>query len=225
MNEELLKKVEELDKEYFGARTLDQFMSALMAQIQSIKKEPTTVNTRKQVGDLLFIIVSLARNMKWDLGELLQEVVHKVENRRADRHYYEAHVTIDPVFDDRLKQFDAIARAHGFRVATLLMQKRKEATPERGVNDSFCTGRSISYSDIKDRMIALLTALRDEGFRVWRYKIESTLLDSRYDDAEFQLDHREIPDKEMKPSAPATGALPGRKHKAGDRRALMNTAK
>ncbi len=217
MNEELLKKVEELDKEYFGARTLEQFMSALVAQIESIKKEPTTVNTRKQVGDILFITVSLARNMKWELEELLQEVVRKVENRRADRHYYEAHVTVDPVFDDRLKRFEVIARAHGFRVATLLMQKRKEATPERGVNDSFCTGRSISYSDIKDRMLALLTALREDGFRVWRYKIESTLLDSRYDDGAFQLDQREIPEKEMKPQAPASGALSGRKHKAGTR--------
>lgn len=225
MNEELLKKVEELDKEYFGARTLEQFMSALLAQIESIKKEPTTVNTRKQVGDILFITVSLARNMKWGLEELLQEVVRKVENRRADRHYYEAHVTIDPVFDDRLKQFETIARAHGFRVATLLMQKRKEATPERGVNDSFCTGRSISYSDIKDRMLALLTALREDGFRVWRYKIESTLLDSRYDDGAFQLDQREIPEKEMKPQAPASGALSGRKHKAGGRTHTVGAAK
>ncbi len=217
MNEELLKKVEELDKEYFGARSLNQFMSALLAQIHSIKKEPTTVNTRKQVGDILFIIVSLARNMKWDLEELLREVVEKVENRRTDRHYYEAHVTVDPVFDDRLKRFEQIAKLHGFRVANLLMQKRKVDTPERSVNDSFCTGRSISYSDIKDRMLALLEALREDGFRVWRYKIESTLLDSRYDDAEFQLDHREIPEKEKSPTAPALGALAGRKHKAGAR--------
>ncbi len=217
MNEELLKKVEELDKEYFGTRSLNQLISALLAQVQSIKKEPTTVNTRKQVGDILFIIVSLARNMKWDLEELLREVVQKVENRRTDRHYYEAHITVDPVFDDHLKRFEQIAKLHGFRVATLLMQKRKEATPERSVNDSFCTGRSISYSDIKDRMLTLLDALREDGFRVWRYKIESTLLDSRYDDSEFHLDTREIPEKEKTPTAPAAGALSGRKHKVGGR--------
>lgn len=211
MNEELLKKVEELDKEYFGPRSLTQLVSALFAQVVSMKKEPTTVNVRKQVGDLLFVIVALARNMKWNIEELLAEVVLRLENRRADRHYYEAHITIEPVFDDRHKQFEQLSKQYGFRVATLLMQKRKDDTPERSAKDAFSTGRSISYSDIKDRMLLLLEELRKNGFKVWRYKIESTLLDSRYDDAEFHLDYRELPEQEKAPRAPASGALSGRK--------------
>ena len=219
MNEELLKKVESLDKEYFGLRSLSQLTSALLAQVMSMKKEPTTVNARKQTGDMLFIIVALARNMKWDVAELLSEVVQKIENRRADRHYYEAHVTVEPIFDEELIKFEATARIHGFRVATLLMKKRKTDSPERSANDSFCTGRSISYSDIKDRMLSLLEDLKSEGFEVWRYKIESTLLDSRYDDSEFELDQRELPQKEKLPPAPADGALAGKKHSTRIRRA------
>ena len=63
MKEKLLKKVEKLDKEYFGNRSLERLISALVAQAESMKKEPTVANVRKQAGDILFVIVALARNM------------------------------------------------------------------------------------------------------------------------------------------------------------------
>ena len=211
MKESLLREVEALDKEYFGPRALPRLISALVAQVMSMKKEPTYANTRKQLGDALFVIVSIARNLNWDLDELLEEVIIKVKNRKECRHYYEAHVTIEPVFDERHKAFTIVCKRYQFHVATLLMQKQKTATPTRSGNDAFCTGRSISYSDIKDRMFELVGALKDAGFDVHRYKIESTLLDSRYDDAEFPLSEATLPDKERLPRAPAEGALSGKK--------------
>jgi len=52
--------------------------------------------------------------------------------------------------------------------------------------------------------------LAKEGFKVWRYKIESTLLDSRYDDSKRPLNKAELPEKEANPKPPADGALSGR---------------
>jgi len=125
------------------------------------------------------ILTALARNKGWELNDLLEEAVVKLENRRSARHYYEAHVTFDPVFGELHEVFRRIAKAYKFHVATLLMQKRKEDTPEMSKNDAFCTGRSVSYSDMEDRMLALVRVLTKAGFLVHRYKIESTLLDSR----------------------------------------------
>jgi len=165
----------------------------------------------KQLGDILFILAALARNKDWELEELLEEAVVKLENRRAARHYYEAHVTIEPVFGDTHEVFRRIAKAYKFHVATLLMQKRKEETPTMSKNDAFCTGRSVSYSDMKDRMLALVSTLTKAGFLVHRYKIESTLLDSRHDDSIFPLPIDKLPEKERNPRAPAEGALSGRR--------------
>jgi hypothetical protein len=211
MKEELVARVERLDKACFGKRTLAQLLSALRHQMDSMEKESTDVNVRKQIGDVQFVLVAMSRNMGWDIEELLTETLVRLENRRRDHHYYEAHVTIEPVFGDDHVRFDEICKRHKFRAATLLMQKRKQDTPQRSANDAFCTARSVSQSDLKDRMGALLADLRAAGFKVWRYKTESTLMDSRYDDSFFRLISKELPDKERNPRAPADGALPGRR--------------
>ncbi len=211
MRTDLLKKVELLDREYFGERPLPRLISALSAQVKSMEKEPTASNVHKQAGDALFVLVSMARNMGWDCDELLADVITKVEKRREERHYYEAHVTIEPVFEERRETFVAICRKHDFHVAELLMQRKRKDTPNRSSKDAFCTGRSISYSDLEDRMKALLAELTVCRFAIWRYKIESTLLDSRHDDSLIPLDHRVLPDREKSPRAPAKGALAGRK--------------
>ena len=98
------------------------------------------------------------------------------------KYYYEAHVTIEPIFDERLSQAQAIAREYKFRVADLLMQKRKQDTPERSSRDTFMTGHSKSYEDIKERIHGLVNLLKKQGFKVWRYKIEDTLIDSKFND-------------------------------------------
>ncbi|MDO8495587.1 MAG: hypothetical protein Q7S32_03680 [bacterium] len=96
--------------------------------------------------------------------------------------YFEAHITIEPVVDERLEVFKTLCRRYDFRVADLLMKKRTDDTPQRSAFDSFCTGRDQECSLLVLRTIQLVEDLRDFGFKVWRYKIESTLMDSEYQD-------------------------------------------
>lgn len=96
--------------------------------------------------------------------------------------YYESHITIEPVFDDRLELFKELCKPYGFKVANLLMQKRKLDTPERSRYDTFCTGRHKGYYTLEHRMIFLIKTLKENDFEVWRYKIEDAIIDSRYDD-------------------------------------------
>lgn len=99
------------------------------------------------------------------------------------RLYYECHVTIEPVFDERREAAAVLARAYGFRLADLLMQKRKEDTPERSKQDTFMTGRGKQYGPLYERMRGLCRALRAHGFLLHRAKIEDTLFDTKYGDA------------------------------------------
>lgn len=91
--------------------------------------------------------------------------------------YYECHVTIEPVFDERLLMFEAICREFSFKPANLLMQKRLSDSPERSRYDTFATGRHPQYEVIEQRMHELIAALQLKHFKVWRYKIEDTILD------------------------------------------------
>jgi hypothetical protein len=86
--------------------------------------------------------------------------------------YYECHVTVSPVFDEKLEEFKNICRNRGFSVAKLLMAKGGASK-----KDSFCTGRSDTYEDMFNRMTALVYELQQFDFEVWRYKIEVVVLD------------------------------------------------
>lgn len=97
-------------------------------------------------------------------------------------HYFEAHVTIEPVFGERLKTLKAISEEHGFKVATLLMKKEAEDSSEPSRTDTFTTGRSASLKELTMNTQSLVKCLQSVGFQVWRYKIESTIVDSKYDD-------------------------------------------
>ena len=211
MKPETLEEARRIDDIYFGNRNLQQILNVLFSQVDSLRREQTLVNAQNQVGDILFALVSVARNQNWDLDQLLRDTNIKIKNRRANRHYYEAHITIEPVFEKDLEKFKEICKEFDFHVAELLMKKRKKDTGKRSTNDSFCTGRSISYSDIEMRMLELIEKLKKLSFKVWRYKIESTLLDSRYDDSKFPLVRSDLPSKESDPRSPAEGALSGKK--------------
>lgn len=100
--------------------------------------------------------------------------------------YLEAHVTIEPVFDTQRELAGQVAQKYGFKLAKLLMQKEREVTPERSNMDTFMTGHSKSKLDINRRTKDLVLALKADGFKVWRYKIEDTLVDSRTKD-EWEL--------------------------------------
>jgi hypothetical protein len=93
--------------------------------------------------------------------------------------YYECHVTIDPVFGERLDAFADLCRAEQFRPAKLLMQKQREATPTVSDKDTFATGHGREYADIAGRMNRLVEASNAAGFFVRRYKIEAVVFDQR----------------------------------------------
>lgn len=100
---------------------------------------------------------------------------------------YECHVTIEPVFDARLELASNIAEKCSFKVANLLMQKRSLDTPERSKNDTFMTSHSESKDVLISRMTQLIIALHIAGFKVWRYKIEEILIDSKFQGDIFKL--------------------------------------
>lgn len=93
--------------------------------------------------------------------------------------YYESHITIEPVFEQRLEDFKEICKKHKFRVAEFLLKKRVYDTAERSSLDSFCTGRSNNFEELKSTTYSLVSELASKGFQVWRYKIESALIDVR----------------------------------------------
>lgn len=99
------------------------------------------------------------------------------------KHYYESHITIEPVLDDHnLKFIRAFSSTHGFKLADLLMKKREADTEERSPKDTFMTGHSKDLGDIKYRTASIVKGLLAAGFAVWRYKIEDIVLDSRIKD-------------------------------------------
>ena len=101
---------------------------------------------------------------------------------------FEAHITIEPVFVDRLDQFKALAQSYNFKVAHLLMVKDRKPTEQRSDRDSFCTGHFKDYYQALEQTRNLAVLLTHNGFKVWRYKIESVLLDVRFNDASKELE-------------------------------------
>jgi hypothetical protein len=98
----------------------------------------------------------------------------------ADPLYFEAHVTIEPVEGDRWVRFVEIAKKVRFDVATFT----KDST---GADSMIGTGKGHDRDALRDRMLDMVTALFNEDFVVTRYKLESTILDSRIDDEVARL--------------------------------------
>src|ERR1700761_657847 len=96
--------------------------------------------------------------------------------------YYEAHVTIDPIFDERREHAALLAQTYKFRLAKLIMRKRESDHEQVSRDDTFMTGHGIELDDIMTRTKMLVMKLREHGFKVRRYKIEDTILDSRTND-------------------------------------------
>ena len=96
--------------------------------------------------------------------------------------YLECHITIEPVFDDRLESAKNLAAVYGFKIADLLMKKREEDTETRSKYDTFMTGHGKDLADIENRMLALIDALKAGGYAVWRYKMERIMYDSKLTD-------------------------------------------
>lgn len=95
---------------------------------------------------------------------------------------YECHITIEPVFGDRLQLLISLGLPHGFKVADLLMQKRAEIAPERSNLDTFMTGHGAEYDALLVKAGILTGTLLKHGFKVWRVKVEEILFDTKRGD-------------------------------------------
>lgn len=107
--------------------------------------------------------------------------------------YYESHVTVEPAFGELHNALRGVCERHGFRVADLLMQKRRADTPERSMFDSFCSSRDEDGEALELRMLDLVKDCWAAGIRVWRYKIEAVVIDSDKDDELMRLDRSRAP--------------------------------
>ena len=96
--------------------------------------------------------------------------------------YLECHVTFEPVFGEDLERLTRIAERNGFKVADLLMQKRLSDTAERSKHDTFMTGHGQDMPEMIGRTCSLVNEATDAGFKIWRYKIEKAVVDSRHED-------------------------------------------
>lgn len=104
--------------------------------------------------------------------------------------YYEAHVTLEPVFDRKAEDLQEIAQRHGFRVAELLLQRRAVETATRSTKDAFTTRRGADYTILRDEAEAFAMDLTEHGLVVWRVKVEAALYDKRRNAAEQPALHQ-----------------------------------
>lgn len=103
---------------------------------------------------------------------------------------HECHITIEPVFGERLELAKRIADAWGFKVATLLMVK-DDGTTEPSRHDTFMTSHHQFYTVIEIGMKRCVAAMKASGFEVRRYKIELIMLDSKYQNDPLSLLNRD----------------------------------
>lgn len=95
---------------------------------------------------------------------------------------YFDHVTIEPVFENNLEELKALIEETGFRVASLLMKKREEDTETRSQYDTFMTNHYETKEDAANGIRWVASILKENRYKIWRYKIEDVIMDSRGDD-------------------------------------------
>lgn len=101
--------------------------------------------------------------------------------------YLEAHITIEPIFDEDLERVKELLKDTPFKLADLFMQKSRSATPERSNKDTFMTAHSKGSKHwFGVDLQKTVKLLQSNGIIVYRYKIEEILIDSRSKD-EYNL--------------------------------------
>jgi hypothetical protein len=89
--------------------------------------------------------------------------------------YYECHVTVEPVFGERLEELKSLADSCSFRVANLVMLDKDFPNQK----DSFCSARHKDLQTLGDLMLRFVGALKIKEYKVFRYKLEATLFDTK----------------------------------------------
>lgn len=110
-----------------------------------------------------------------------------IMNNNLPTLYYECHITIDPILEESERdKLQELIKPYGFKLAKLLMQKRKEDLPEQSKYDTFMTAHEKVEIDMIYKMYNCLKLLKRNGYVVRRYKIENIIIDSRINDR-FEL--------------------------------------
>lgn len=109
--------------------------------------------------------------------------------------YYEIHVTIEFPGEEHIETLREFCKPYEFHMGNLLLMKNEN---EKSHKDLFFTAREAIQQDkslqnyefrknqkylrAQIRTELFCRALKFMGYKVIRYKIEETLIDSRYDD-------------------------------------------
>lgn len=96
-------------------------------------------------------------------------------------HYYEAHITLEDT--DRPEDLQSLLTDLGIKVVDLVNIPLDGLLNEEGI---ITTLHSNRLDLLKDRVVYSVQALQSNGYKVLRYKIESTIFDSKHHD-KFQL--------------------------------------
>lgn len=88
--------------------------------------------------------------------------------------YYECHITTDVIPPDKRELFDRLCKNAGFWASDWKLADTSLKF--------FATSRGHDYTELKSRMCNLILDLKAFDFKVWRYKIEDTILDSKIED-------------------------------------------
>lgn len=110
--------------------------------------------------------------------------------------YYEIHVTIEFPGEEHIETLREFCKPYEFHMGDLLLMKNED---EKSHKDLFFTAREelptggtivtqeahkyTKYTRAKIRTELFCRALKIMGYKVIRYKIEETLIDSKYNDA------------------------------------------
>src|SRR6478736_199900 len=93
------------------------------------------------------------------------------------RLYYEAHINFPhPTEEQAEKVREICSRQMFWKMATFEMHKDQVPT-------GFCTGRNRVKEEIQAEVLQVITEMEAAGIEVLRWKIEDTVLDSKYGDS------------------------------------------
>lgn len=116
----------------------------------------------------------------------LSATLHKLATTKArqaqpithSKMYFECHITVEPIPEARVQEFAKLCKEFGFWSSDWALADK--------TYKFFATSRGVERQDIQERMQSLIKRLKEQRFKVFRYKIEDTILDSNISD-ELQL--------------------------------------